>query len=104
MLTDIRTYGHTDIRTYGRTDGPSYRDARTHLKTQDDTSPTLQQIPVFTKADIKHFSQAEMVKNDMTNFLFAVESCFLLVFCCFYHIWWLLKVKESHLSVSSCCV
>ena len=50
------------------------------------------------------FSQAEMVKKDMTNFLFAVESCFLLVFCCFYHIWWLLKVKESRLSVYSCCV
>ena len=24
--------GHTDTRTDGRTDGPSYRDARTHLK------------------------------------------------------------------------
>ena len=30
MVTD----GHTDIRTYGRTDRPSYRDARTHLKTR----------------------------------------------------------------------
>ena len=30
--TDGRTYGHTDIRTDGHTDGPSYRDARTHLK------------------------------------------------------------------------
>ena len=27
-VTDGRTYGRTDIRT----DGPSYRDARTHLK------------------------------------------------------------------------
>ena len=35
--TDLRTYGPTDLRTYGpmdlRTDRPSYRDARTHLKT-----------------------------------------------------------------------
>ena len=30
--TDTGTYGHTDIWTYGHTDGPSYRDARTHLK------------------------------------------------------------------------
>ena len=29
---DGRTDGHTDGRTYGRTDTPSYRDARTHLK------------------------------------------------------------------------
>ena len=28
-----RTYRPTDIRTYERTDRPSYRDARTHLKT-----------------------------------------------------------------------
>ena len=37
MVTDGRTYGHTDTRTYGHkdiwTDRPSYRDARTHLKT-----------------------------------------------------------------------
>ena len=31
--TDGRIYGRTDGRTYGRTDRPSYRDARTHLKT-----------------------------------------------------------------------
>ena len=31
IRTDIRTDGHTDIRT----DRPSYRDARTHLKTGD---------------------------------------------------------------------
>ena len=30
MLTD----GDTEIRTYGRTDRPSYRDLRTHLKTE----------------------------------------------------------------------
>ena len=30
--TYIRTDGRTYIRTDGRTDGPSYRDARTHLK------------------------------------------------------------------------
>ena len=34
MVTDIRTYGHTDGRTDIRTDRPSYRDARTHLKTK----------------------------------------------------------------------
>ena len=33
MLTDIRTEPRTDQRTDGRTDRPSYRDARTHLKT-----------------------------------------------------------------------
>ena len=38
MLEDVlsnlkkRGDGHTDIHTYGHTDGPSYRDARTHLK------------------------------------------------------------------------
>ena len=32
MLTDART----DTRTDGRTDKPSYRDARTHLKTKRD--------------------------------------------------------------------
>ena len=35
--TDIRTHGHTDIRT----DRPSYRDARTHLKTKQDHSDNL---------------------------------------------------------------
>ena len=33
-VTDQRTDGPTDQRTDRRTDRPSYRDARTHLKTK----------------------------------------------------------------------
>ena len=33
--TDVRTDGRTDRQTDRRTDTPSYRDARTHLKTED---------------------------------------------------------------------
>ena len=44
----LRTYGRTDGRTNGRMDGrtdgqkdrPSYRDARTHLKTDYNPNPT----------------------------------------------------------------
>ena len=36
-----RRNGHTDIRTDGRTDRPSYRDARTHLKSH------LVEFPIF---------------------------------------------------------
>ena len=64
LRTDLWTDGRTDGRTDLRTDRPSYRDARTHLKTKilrlkmwdEDESPNIETKETIKESESKIYS------------------------------------------------